>query len=142
MARVTERGVDPQNAKQIADVLVELQQQLNRVEFGTFESGLQNIRGQWVEGEFQALDTELVFSHNLAWPIFNSEVNVQWILMGMRHDGTGATGASTLSINHEDGDTLTTNTIGLRLYSGGGHTIGAGNPVRVKLFFIPGTRWE
>jgi hypothetical protein len=59
----------------------------------------------------------------------------------IRHSGVGATGASALSINYEDGDTITADSIQLRAYSSSGRTVDAANPIRVSAFFIPVTRW-
>lgn len=101
-----------------------------------------NLRGSWAEMEFEALDTEVVATHNLGAEVTNSEVNVRWLLCGMRHSGAGTvTGVEPISIRHEDGDTLTTNSIGLRAYAAGSPTVDASNPIRVSLWFFRVTRW-
>jgi len=100
-----------------------------------------NIEGTWVEVKFEALHTALTCVHNLGVPIINGEVNVRWEVMGIRHSGVGAAGASAISINFQNGDTITKNSIQLRVYSSFGRTVDAANPIRVSLRFIGCTRW-
>lgn len=100
-----------------------------------------NIAGAWVELEFEALDTPVTATHNLNAPVINNEVNVRIASQTIRHSGVGATVASCLSINYEDGDTITSNSIQLRAYCTSGRTVNAANPVRVSLYLIPVTRW-
>jgi len=100
-----------------------------------------NVEGTWVEVEFESLHTTLTCTHNLGVPVINNEVNVRWVVMGIRHSGVGAAGASTLSINYQDGDSVTTNSIALRAYSSFGRTVDATNPIRASLRFYPASRW-
>lgn len=165
MSRLRDIQVDPHDLRSVAEALTEVIRILDsQVEFGnpqdprsrssvelagdaaaapsTHNGQLMNIRGSWVELEFTALDTEFVAHHNLGAPIFNSEVNVRWITMGIRHDGnTVSGGVDTFSVLHEDGGTLTTNTIGLRAYAAATRVVDADHPLHVSLFFIKANRW-
>jgi hypothetical protein len=152
---------NPTDTAQIAEAVSELQRIVDaRVEFGnpqdpngptttlagsgtptTHNGQTMNILGRWVELEFTALDTEVVANHNLSVEVFNTEVNVRWIVMGIRHSGDAANGTAAISIIHEDGGTLTADTLGLRAYCAATRTVDADNPIRVSLFFTPASRW-
>jgi len=105
-----------------------------------------NIHGAWVRGTFEATDTKLVFSHNLNLPLSDGTAtstgnipNVRWFVTMLSHSGAGAAvGASTMNVQFEQGDTVTPNSIELRLYAEATRTIAAGaNAVTADLFFIP-----
>jgi len=56
----------------------------------------------------------------------------------VKHNGTAADAASTLSVNYESGgpDAINANSIELRWYAAGARTVNAGNPLTVTLFFF------
>lgn len=162
MARIGELLFDPGDTASIAQALTELQRVVDRlIEFGnpndpkgsdtlagggsptTHNGELMNIRGSWVELRFEALDTALTANHNLNIPVYNSEVNVRWIVMGKRHDdvGAGGSGRESADVRFIDTDSFDENTIELRAFAAGGLTVDATNPLRVSLFFIPAVRW-
>jgi hypothetical protein len=109
---------------------------------------LQNIRGSWVEVEFDGTGAANYqdFHHNMGLPEGAAgEPNVRWLCTNFRHSGAGAVGASTLSLEFDDSvaaPSNPTNTIRLVLRAEGTRTIAAGaNAVKVSVFFIPAVRW-
>lgn len=163
MSRVGEVLGDPKDPANLAELVTRIQKVTDSaIEFGnstdpagsttlagagtptTHNGQLMNIKGSWVEVEFETLDTAVDCAHNLNVPVFNSEVNVRWIVMGIRHSGVGVlTGAETISVIREHGgaDTLSENVIALRAYAAAARTVNAANPIRVSLFFVPAVRW-
>jgi len=102
---------------------------------------LSNIRGSWVQVSVTALDSPVVFTHNLDVEFVSATTpNVLWLPMRFVHDGTAALGSSALALNYETGDVVTRNSIELRLYCGTGRTVSVASPVEVTLFFIPAVR--
>jgi len=106
----------------------------------------ENIAGSWVEVTFDTPDSAVTCHHNLFrhWPTYTlpvtGEPNVRWLVFAFSHDGNTVDAASTLSINFEEGDTVTTNSIALRLYVGGTRVVDATHPCTATLFFVPAVR--
>jgi hypothetical protein len=167
VGRLRETLVDPNDTKQIAEVVTELQRVVDReIEFGnpadptddessaraglsaTAHPGtLMNIKGAWVEIQLDtsiALDTEIVCHHNLNLIVADpsgTEPNVRWIVMGIMQSSGGPGGTdAVVSVSHEEGDTVDTDSIGLRVHANN-RTVNDANPLKVSLFIIPAVRW-
>jgi hypothetical protein len=149
-----EEQEEKDQARQHEDVIVRQIQLTNDVINGNLGFGLppgtddeavkDNIHGAWVRYQFDTADNPETITHNLGLPLADGSTsavtfipNVRWIVFMMSHDGTGANAASTLSVSHEVGDTITENSIQLRLYVGGGRTVDSDHKVTVDFFFIP-----
>jgi hypothetical protein len=110
----------------------------------THNGSVQNIKGQWVEVEFGAVDTAVAFTHNLNLEVIAAnEPNVRWLFTNFQHSGAGpATGC--LSIEYDDAlCTVSASSIQLvlRASPGGVRTIAAGaNAVKCTTFFTPAVR--
>ena len=170
MAKIELVTVDPDDPKAIAEAITHILQVLDGgIEFGDpidpkdtsltglagatatppvdrHNGSLQNMGGSWVEVSTIVLDTAIAFNHNLGVPIDAGtrnldEPNVRWLFTNFSHDGTGADANSCLTLHHEEGDSITTDTIELRLYSSSGRTVGSSNPVKISAYFIPVVRW-
>lgn len=104
--------------------------------------GLQNMFGSWVEVEVDTADVAFTCYHNLGVVPIAGQLNVRWLVFGMMHDGTGVGATSTLSVNYDARDvaSILADSVDLRLYVGGGRTVGEENPVKVTLWFSPAVR--
>jgi len=162
--RVSRVLTDPKKPESLVEHLKQLQRVVDgNVEFGspqdptdpastTLADGaahngtIVNMLGSWVSLDVIALDTLVACPHNLAVPITvvgaTNQPNVQWLVFGFRHDGTGATGASTFSCNYETGDaaSISEDSFPLRFYSSSGRTVDGDHPLRVNLYFTPAVR--
>ena len=164
MARIGKTLSDPEDKLAIVDIINQIVRVLDdaNIEFGdplsplddssavlagagtptTHNGRLANIRGSWVEVEVTALDTAFTCTHNLEIPVsVSGEPNVRWLVAAMRHDGQAATGTGAPSILFEEGDTITTNSIELRLYCAAPRTINGTHPLHLSLFILPAVRW-
>lgn len=173
MARTYEVNINPEDPNSIAEALSVLLRVVDReIEFGhpqnpigedttssaqvAGEAGgaipahngvLENIRGSWVEITATAADTKIDCAHNLNVPLTSgvAEANVRWMVMGIKHDGAGATtasAASTISVSYETGDSgsITADSFPLRVYANS-RTVDGSHPIKITLFFIPAVRW-
>ena len=107
---------------------------------GTTHNGtLMNMAGSWVELAVSALNTNTTCTHNLELAIPSaSQPNCRWLVWGWQHDGTGAGATTQVNALYVDG-TVGANSIQLKFYATT-LTVGAGNKLRVTLYFIPAVR--
>ncbi len=164
MSRVAFGPVDGKDPDSIEQRLKEHEAAINRVEFGdpadpdlssTLQAGLAtstvpghpgtlaNMHGAWCEQTVGTTDlaTARTFTHNLGLgAAINGEPNCRWILMGATHSGTGAGVTSTISVSFEEGDTVGTDAIQLRVYAHG-RTVDDTDKLTVSLFIIPAIRF-
>jgi hypothetical protein len=110
----------------------------------THNGEMQNIRGSWVEVEFDAANAAEAFNHNLGLDVISAdEPNVRWLFTNFRHSGAGAA-TGCLSLEYDDAlCAVSANSIDLvlRASPGGVRTIAAGaNAVKCTVFFIPAVR--
>jgi hypothetical protein len=107
----------------------------------THNGSLQNIHGSWVEVEVDTANSSVTCTHNLNVPIaVAGEPNVRWLVFGFEHDGNTADAASTLSVNFETGDTITTDAIDLYFHVGGTRVVDGDHKLKATLFFVPAVR--
>lgn len=164
MAKVGEQLLDPNDTIGIVDTLNRVIQVVDdAIEFGdpndpyvetsgtkatgastTHNGRISNIRGSWVEAEFDSAGATATFTHNLNLPVFSaSEPNVRWLFTNFSHSGAGPGAATTAMSLLYEGGTVATNSIVLRLMvAAGTRTIASGaNAVKVCAFFTPAVRW-
>lgn len=99
---------------------------------------IENLEGSFVTVTWQSLDTAVTCQHNLDLSTngtANTNPNVNWLVMGTKHNGTGANVNDSLSVVYEEGDTIDADSIELRLYTGGTRTVNVANPVTMVLWF-------
>ncbi len=114
--------------------------------FQKHNGSLQNIAGSWVEVSITGEGGATTYNHNLNVPISLGtrnleEPNVRWLFANFSHDGNGIDGPSTLSLNYQEVDPITVNSIDLRLHVGGARVVDGTHPCKVSVFFIPVVRW-
>lgn len=107
---------------------------------------LQNFDCSFATVEFTATDTATTVTHNLnqstTGTASNTKPNVIWLVVGLKHDGTGTTGAAdTMTLEYEEGDTITADSIQLRIHAGGPRTVDGTHPVTAVLCFFGVTPW-
>ena len=160
MARVPQTIPDPSNPLTVVRAIQELQQQVDgSVSFGhpldptddtsttlagagtgsAFHPGtLGNMEGAWVEEVFTTTGVA-TFTHYMGIPVHNSEANVRIAIVNWFHDGTGTGGTTYFTLWYQFGDTVTADSIQLRLGAANA-TIDGDHPLLCSVFLVPAVR--
>ena len=160
MAELRETLIDPTDTAELAEWIREAARRINyELSFGdpidTEMDGPNgrtgNLDGRWVRKTVSTFNTStgvtaVTFTHNLEAVVTvetesGDKCNVLWPIVNARHDGTG-TGATTPSVELEfvDGDTVTTNSVDLRVRASG-RTCDATHPLELVVWFQKATPW-
>jgi hypothetical protein len=98
-----------------------------------------NFNHAWVEVEFSGTNTAVAFKHNLNLDVPDANLpNVRWLFTNFQHNGAGpVTGTAALALSFDTGDTVTADSIELRLYAAATRTVDGSNKVKVTTLMVP-----